>query len=311
MNMKKPVSNYCSVIIIGVLVWGLGGICMGQTSNWSALLPAQFPVNASGQINGISRVSQMKFSPTDSNKMYAISARGGLFISTDGANSWKVAPGTDFMASNRLASVCVDYKNDSIIYLGTGDHDYYYNGSGVWKSVNGGQTFTQTTLNNELIVEMIMSPVSDSIIVACTNKGIYKTYNAGATWTAKTAGNIAFDDMKQVAAPTSQTLFAVTTDSSFYRSNNFGETWTQVTNGIRVPAGYTSGDGCRIAVTPADTNVVYLGMVAGGELFSSHRMVEILSRRLKILLRLTLLITMTHQPLPPREIIILPLAPTG
>ena len=28
-------------------------------SNWSALLPAQFPTNASGQIHGISRISQM------------------------------------------------------------------------------------------------------------------------------------------------------------------------------------------------------------------------------------------------------------
>ena len=212
--MQKTITAFCFVVAI----WGC---CIAQPSNWGALLPAQFPTNASGQINGISRVSQMKFSPTDSNKMYAISARGGLFISGDGANSWKVAPGTDFMASNRLASVCIDYKNDSIIYLGTGDHDYYYNGTGVWKSVNGGQTFTQTTLTNELIVEMIMSPVNDSIIVACTNKGIYKTYNAGATWTAKTATSIAFDDMKKVEYASSQTLFAATTDSSLYRSVRF------------------------------------------------------------------------------------------
>jgi photosystem II stability/assembly factor-like uncharacterized protein len=243
---------------------------VGQNASWNAVLPAQFPTNSSGQINGISRVSQMKFSPTDSNKMYAMSARGGLFITGDGGHNWSVAPGTDFMPYARLASVCIDYTNDSIIYIGTGDHDYYYGGSGVWKSVDGGQTFNQTSFNSAMVLEIIMDPANHNNLVAATNKGIYKSYDAGGIWTAKTATNIQFDDMKKVESPLSATLFAATTDSTLYRSADFGETWTQLTNGIQLPAGITSGDGCRIALTPADTNVVYLGMVAnGGTIYKS------------------------------------------
>ena len=115
-----------------LLVFLLTASTSSAQSNWSALLPAQFPTNASGQIHGISRVSQMKFHPTNSNKMYAISARGGLFITSNAGANWSVAPGTDFMPSDRLASVCIDFTNDQVIYLGTGDHDYYYSGSGVW-----------------------------------------------------------------------------------------------------------------------------------------------------------------------------------
>ncbi|MCX6185647.1 MAG: hypothetical protein NTU43_01455 [Bacteroidetes bacterium] len=125
-----------------------------QSANWSAVLPAKFPTNASGQIHGISRVSQIKFHPSNANKMYAVSARGGLFISTDAGTNWTVAAGTDFMANARLASVCIDYTNDQIIYLGTGDHNYYYTGNGVMKSTNGGQTFTQTTLTGKLVIDM-------------------------------------------------------------------------------------------------------------------------------------------------------------
>ena len=135
-------------------------------SNWSALLPAQFPTNASGQIHGISRISQMKFHPTNPNKMYAVSARGGLFISTNGGTNWSVTPGTDFMPYARLASVCVDFTNDQILYLGTGDHNYYYSGSGVWKSTNGGNTFSPSGLENKLVVEMIMDPTDHNTIVA-------------------------------------------------------------------------------------------------------------------------------------------------
>ncbi|MCX6291270.1 MAG: PKD domain-containing protein [Bacteroidetes bacterium] len=240
----------------------------GQNASWSAIAPTYFPTNVSGQIHGISRVSQMKFHPSNSQKMYAVSARGGLFTTSDGGANWTVAPGTDFMPYARLASVCVDYTNDQVIYLGTGDHNYYYTGSGVWKSTNGGTTFVQQTMGNFLVVEMIMDPVDHNVIVAATSSGIYKTLNGGTTWTLKTAART-FDDLKQ-KTPSSRTLYATTTDSAFFRSADFGDTWMQINSGIVLPAGFTSGNGCRVAVTPADTNVVYLGMVVnGGTIYKS------------------------------------------
>ena len=246
-----------------LLIFLLTASTSSAQSNWSALLPAQFPTNASGQIHGISRVSQMKFHPTNPNKMYAISARGGLFITSNAGANWNVAPGTDFMPSDRLASVCIDFTNDQVIYLGTGDHDYYYSGSGVWKSTDGGNTFTSSGLSGKLIVEMIMDPLDHNIIVAATNSGIYKTINAGASWTLNSATR-AFDDLKMKENNGTRTLFAATTDSAFFRSTNFGTTWTQIDNGIVLPSGVTNGNGVRIGLTPADSNVVYLALVANG-----------------------------------------------
>ena len=239
-----------------------------QTANWTPIAPTFFPTNVSGQIHGISRISQLKFHPSNPNKMYAVSARGGLFISSNNGNSWSVTPGSDLLPGMRLASVCIDHMNDQIIYLGTGDHNYYYAGSGVYKSVNGGATFTPTTLSGKLVVDMIMDPANNQIIVAATNAGIYKTLNGGTTWTLKSAV-LTFDDLKQ-KTPTSRVLYAATTDSAFFRSTDFGETWIQLNNGIVLPAGVTNGNGCRIAVTPADTNIVFLGMVGnGGMLYKS------------------------------------------
>lgn len=63
--------------------------------------------------------------------------------------------------------------------------------------------------------------------------------------------------------------FYVSTYSGFYRSTDFGDTWTQVTTGIYVPAD-TGANGIRIAVSPADSNRVYLAMVAKkGTVFQS------------------------------------------
>jgi photosystem II stability/assembly factor-like uncharacterized protein len=178
-----------------------------QSANWTAISPDFFPTNNSGQINGISRVSQMKFHSTNSSKMYAVSARGGLFISTNGGNNWSLAPGCDNMPFATYASVCIDFTDDQVIYLGAGDHNYYYSWggvTGVWKSTNGGQTFTQTSLNNRIIVEMVMDPNDHNIIVAATSGGIYKTINGGSSWTLKTTSR-SFDDLKQ-KTPVSRVL---------------------------------------------------------------------------------------------------------
>ena len=262
--------NILRSIFLLVLLLFSGSLVFSQSASWTPYKADFFPTNASGQIHGISRVSQMKFHPTNSSKLYAVSARGGLFISSNGGTSWSVAPGSDILSlDTRFASVCIDHTNDQTIYLGGGDHNYYSSGSGVWKSSNGGTTFTQTTLTGKIIVEMIMDPNNNQIIVAATNTGIYKTTNAGSTWTLK-SGNIAFDDMVRKANTTSRVLFASTRNAELYLSNDFGDTWTQVTSGIYIPTGYSTGGGTRIAVTPADSNYVYFFMNAkGGTLFRS------------------------------------------
>ena len=232
-----------------------------QTANWTPVLPGLIPLHA-GWIPGISRVSQMKFHPTDPKKMYAISARGGLFISIDTGNSWTIARGCDFLPYVELASVCIDHTNDQVIYLGTGDDDYGHTGLGVWKTSDGGQSFFQTGLTGKLVREMIMDPNDHTIIVAVTDQGIYKTIDAGNTWSLK-LNSTRLEDLKQ-KTPVSRVLYAASRDSAFYRSTDFGESWTQILNTIVLPAGVAYGQGGRIAVTPADTNVVYLGFVANG-----------------------------------------------
>lgn len=248
---------------IVVILFLTGSILVtAQTANWSAVLPEKFPTNISGQIHGISRVSQMKFHPSNQNIMYAVSACGGLFISSDGGNNWTVSPGTERLPFNNLASVCIDSDNDQNIYIGTGDHNYYSAGMGVWKSTDGGNSFYQTSLTNKLVIDMVTDPSDPTIIVAITDAGIYKTTDAGSTWTLKTS-TFSFDDLKQKTA-VSRVLYASTRDSAFFRSTDFGDTWLQITNGIILPAGVNNGNGCRIAVTPADSNIVYLGMVTNG-----------------------------------------------
>ena len=85
-----------------------------QIANW-APINTVFPTNISGQINGLGRVSQLKFDPTNSQNIYAACV-GGLFASNDNGLTWHPT-GTDTqLPPTACASSCIDYNNGNIIY---------------------------------------------------------------------------------------------------------------------------------------------------------------------------------------------------
>lgn len=237
-----------------------------QLANWTPVPGGtNFPTNSSGQIHGYCRISQMKFHPSDTTKYYAVTAEGGLFLSSDQGANWTVAPGTDVL-TNSCASICIDYTNDQHLLLGTGDANYYSSSSaGLMKSTNGGTSFTATSLTNCLVVEIIQNSTNSSEYIAATNKGLYKSTDGGNTWTATTATNIPFCDMKVNTATNSQIVYACTQENNprFYRSTNFGTSWTQITSGI-IAGTSPVQSGARIGVAPSNPNIVYLSLVGGG-----------------------------------------------
>lgn len=239
------------------------------TAQWTAQGPVYFPTNVSGQINGIGRVSQIKFHPSNSKKMYAVSASGGLYISENNGYYWKPT-GTDQLPPTQCSSVCIDYTNDSILYLSTGDANYYNDDFGIWKSTDAGKIWKQSNngIGNRMAIEIIMDPNDHKVLIAATSSGIWKTYDGGNSWTEKYAGDN-FTDMKEKPESGGRVLYACSFDN-FYRSIDRGESWTKITSGIYYPGGGSGGEGMRIAVTPADTNMVYIGMIANrGTVFKS------------------------------------------
>jgi photosystem II stability/assembly factor-like uncharacterized protein len=223
------------------------------TANWKLTGPVKFPTNKSGQVNGMGRVSQIVFHSTDPNKMYAASASGGLYISIDAAKTWQVT-GTDGLPDMSCASVCVDHTNDKIIYLGSGDANYYGTSFGIWKSTDGGATWNQsnTGIGNRLAVDIWMDPANNKVLIAATNDGIWKSTDAGVNWTVKKSGGD-FKSMK--VKPNDTKIMYAVTSSALFRSADMGETWTAIT----LPA--TNSGGGRLGVSKANANVVYVTFV--------------------------------------------------
>lgn len=240
---------YCSLLLAP------SAFAQPAIGKWINTGPVAFPMNASGQVNGLGRVSQIKFHPSNKDKMYAVSASGGLYITNDNGLTWTFTSGTETLPQTSCSAVCIDYKNDSTIYLSTGDADYYGSGYGIYKTTNAGVTWSAITtgIGTKMAVEILMDSTDNKVLVAATNSGIWKTTDAGATWTQTRVGGT-FRDMH--ARPLSKKVLYAATETAFFISNDFGSTWTQITSGLTALP--SSNTGMRIGVTKADSNYVYL-----------------------------------------------------
>jgi hypothetical protein len=242
-------------------------VCAQTSANWQLVGPIAFPTNTIGQINGMGRVVQLKYDPVTPSKAYAVTV-SGLFVTTDNCESWAVVPGVNNIPLSNTASVCIDRTNTNIIYLGTGDPNYYSTSraSGVWKSTDGGLNFTKvnTGMGNVLVLDLVQSPTDANTFVAATSSGIWKTTNAAATWT-RTFTTTEITGFAVNTAVNSQVMYfsrgVQNGTGQFYTSTDFGTTWT-------INAGFTTPvldyRGSRISVTAANPNVVYLSFIGKG-----------------------------------------------
>lgn len=212
--------------------------------------PVKFPANPSVQTTGMGRVSQIIYHPTDSNILFAVSASGGVFKTSNEGISWK--PISDFLPQTACASLAINPLKPNVMFLGTGDANYNGGGFGVWKTNDGGSSWTQTTngIGNKLVSYILYTPNDTNTLIAACYDGIYKSTDAGASWVKKTTVNGSYRALHY--RPASNNIIYSATDAYFYRSYDNGETWIQST----LNAGITCA-GIKIAVCPSDTSRLY------------------------------------------------------
>lgn len=248
-------SNYTYKYSLLLLLFAFTSFAQNLNGNWTIKGPVAFPTNISSQIHGIGRVSQIKFHHSNPLKMYAVSASGGLWISNDGGLNWNKTNTDNQIPQGSCASICIDYTNDNILYLSTGDANYYDGGYGIYKSIDGGNTWSpsNTNIGDRMAIEILMSPTDHNVLIAATVDGIWKSVDAGLTWSNTLIGG-AFKDLVYKSG-SSSVLFAVT-DNVFWKSSDNGTSWSQISSVNPSP-----GNGGRIAVSAANNNIVYVGFV--------------------------------------------------
>lgn len=229
------------------------------TSNWESVGPFTH-TNTGSWSSGQGRVNTVLVDPSNSNTVYLGTPAGGIWKSTNNGDTW--TPLGDNLPQIGVSGIAVDYANSNIIYIATGDCDAADTYSvGVLKSTDGGLTWNSTGLvfndTNSFAGDILIHPTDSNMLWVATNDGIYRTTNAGATWSQVQAGDFSQGRIR-LKPGTSSTVYAVS-NNRFYRSTNSGASFSTVTAGLPSSSGRLLLD-----VTPANPEYVYILSATSG-----------------------------------------------
>ncbi len=231
----------------------------GGPTNWNLLGP--------GNIGG--RIRAIVVHPTTPATMWVGSVSGGVWKTTDGANSWFRLP--DLPSVLAVNCMVIDPNNPNVLYVGTGEQSYFEipegssnsavnTGAGMFKTTDGGNSWTHLPSTAgaawNSINAITIDPNNSSIMVAATISGIYRSTDAGVTWSLQSTGKT-FD--VEIDPGNSNRYVAGRFDGRALYSTDGGVTWA---NGTQ----FTNGSRSSLAWARATTGMVYAAVNTRGSL---------------------------------------------
>lgn len=234
---------------------------MIDQSNWLPVGPFTH-TNTGSWSSGQGRVNVIVKDPNNASTYYVGAPAGGIWKSTDAGMTWNTT--TDDLPQIGVSGIAVDGANSNIIYIATGDDDAGDSYSiGVMKSIDGGQTWNTTGLNPgnspSSMNDIYIHPTNSNILWVATNNGVFKTTNAGVTWSNQNSGGLSNGtaglNIKDIKLhPTNPDIIYAASNNRIYKSTNGGENFNLVSNGLPLS---TEVSRYVIDVTPANSDVVY------------------------------------------------------
>jgi len=233
------------------------------------------------------RISDIAIHPKNRRVWYVAVGSGGVWKTENAGTTW--TPIFDDQPSYSIGCLTLDPNNPEIVWVGTGEnvsgrHVGY--GDGLYKSLNGGKTWTNMGLRaSEHIARILIDPRDSNVVYAAAEgplwspggeRGLFKSIDGGKTWkisleTSKDTGvaSVELDpshpDILYAAAYQRRRSVAAFMgggpESGIYKSEDAGQTWH------RLAVGLPKGDMGKIglAVSPLDPRLVYATIEAGPE----------------------------------------------
>lgn len=207
---------------------------------------------------------------------------GGLWKTTDGGTTWR-AVADKALKTSSVGAVAVAESNPDVVYVGMGETQLRGNiiqGDGVYKTTDGGKTWTHAGLAETMAISRIrIHPTNPDVAyvaalgnpyAASPQRGVFRTKDGGKTW-----DRVLFRDEKTGAVDlsmdpghpdvlyaglwevnrTPHSLSSGGPGSGLFKSTDGGATWTELTKNPGLPAGVWGKVG--VSVSPVDPQRVY------------------------------------------------------
>ncbi len=243
------------------------GICMTTDGGrfWKALCPIKWKPGLSGhqwqvlplklpngQTRIVSTVSPWAHNGDFPVKVIVSDDSGKTFVEAKGLPTYRTHLNT-MWGEGHGRTLQADPTNPDVIYVGIdGDPENGHAGGGLFKSTDGGKTFTQMKNqpgSRRMMYGLAIDPTNPKRLIwgACGNTaGVYVSEDGGESWTKTPGLN---DWIFRVEATDKGIIYAG--GNQLYRSDDHGKSFRVVTNlkGVTI---------CGIAWDPADENRVWI-----------------------------------------------------
>lgn len=231
------------------------------------------PANMGGRINDFAVVE------SNPNIVFIATASAGVWRTTNNGVTWESV--FDDQPVSSIGDIAVAPSDPSIVWVGSGESNNRQSsswGNGVYKSTDGGDSWTHVGLDDTLhIGRLLIHPTDPEVVyVAATGhlwgpnpeRGVYKTNDGGLTWTNtlfidEDTGitDLAMDPVSPgtlyaAAYQRRRTAFGFNgggLGSGIYKTTDGGSTWLRLTNDL--PEGVTGRIG--LDIYRADPRIVY------------------------------------------------------
>jgi photosystem II stability/assembly factor-like uncharacterized protein len=243
-------------------------------------------------------VGAIAVAPSDANIIYVGSGEGlqrpdlavgdGVYKSTDAGQTWTHLGLRD---AQQITAIVVDPRNPERVFVAAEGHPYGPNAErGVFRSLDGGQTFEKVLYKNENIgaADLVMDPGDPQILFAALwaarvapwevrsgesfiipGSGLYKSTDGGSSWRQITQGVPASEDglgrIGVAISPSNPKRMYLSAEANkgkagIYRSDDEGESWQLVNSDHRI--GGRGPGAMGIAVAPDNPDVLYVANTA-------------------------------------------------
>jgi photosystem II stability/assembly factor-like uncharacterized protein len=250
----------------------------------------QMPVSAlalvspwvlAGPTNIEGRIATIVINPTNPQIVYVGAADGGIWKSTNFCQSWVSV--FDNENTSSIGSLAIDPVNPNIVYCGTGEANAsrsYYPGTGMYKTTDGGTTWTYIGLDSTYSIgNILINPLNTQEIYAASpgstrrkniQRGLYKSTNGGNLWNLVLFHSDSVGAIDAALDPGNPSkIFTAMWErqrredyvkyggpmSALYMSTNSGANWSIVNGGF--PSNASDLGRTSLSIASSNTQIIY------------------------------------------------------
>jgi photosystem II stability/assembly factor-like uncharacterized protein len=192
-------------------------------------------------------IHDLAVDPRNPDRVYAATNKG-LLRSADGGVSWRQTASLAGGNVSTVSEVEIHPRQPAVLLA-------VAYGLGIFRSTNGGRTWTTEPVLPGFVLSLAASPVRPGVFWAgFAGGGLFKSVDSGRTWAAAGGGLPAGADILEIAADprAADTVYAVAQGvPGLFKSTDGGATWTPSLDGLE------SSQVRKVAVDPESSSTVY------------------------------------------------------